>query len=65
MKVKTYHNYLDYINSDENNWSYVRLEDFENAGDKQVKVYLDKDENEVDIKLINKKKGNKNEHTRV
>jgi hypothetical protein len=43
----------------------VRLEDFENAGDKQVKVYLDKDENEVDIKLINKKKGNKNEHTRV
>ena len=40
MKVKTYHNYLDYINSDENNWSYVRLEDFENAGDKQVKVYL-------------------------
>ena len=57
MKVKIYYNYLDYINSDENNWSYVTLKDFENAGDKQVKVYLDKDENEVDIELINKKKG--------
>jgi len=57
MKVKIYYNYLDYINSDENNWSYVTLKDFENAGDKQVQVYLDKDENEVDIELINKKKG--------
>ena len=57
MKVITYNNYLDYINSDKNNWSYVTLKDFENAGDKQVKVYLDKNKNEVDIKLINKKKG--------
>jgi hypothetical protein len=65
MKVKTYSNYLDYINSDENNWSYVELKDFKKAGNKQVKVYLDKDDNEVDIKLINKKKGNKNEHTTI
>lgn len=57
MKVKTYPNYLDYINSDENNWSYITLEDFKNAKDKQVKVYLDKEDNEVDIVLINKKKG--------
>ncbi len=57
MKVKTYSNYLDYINSDENNWSYVELKDFEKARNKQVKVYLDKDDNEVDIVLINKKKG--------
>lgn len=65
MKVKTYFNYLDYINSDENNWSYVELKDFEKARNKQVKVYFDKDDNEVDIKLINKKKGNKNEYPRI
>jgi hypothetical protein len=57
MKVITYNNYLDYINSDENNWFYVELKDFINAKNKQVKVYLDKNNNEVDIKLINKKKG--------
>ena len=57
MKTKTFNNYLDYINGDENNWSYITLEDFKDAKDKQVKVYLDKDDNEVDIVLINKKKG--------
>jgi outer membrane protein assembly factor BamE (lipoprotein component of BamABCDE complex) len=57
MKTKTFNNYLDYINSDENNWFYVELKDFEDAKDKQVKVYFDKQDNEIDIVLINKKKG--------
>jgi hypothetical protein len=57
MKTKTFNNYLDYINSDKNNWSYVELKDFEDAKDKQVKVYFDKQDNEIDIVLINKKKG--------
>jgi hypothetical protein len=57
MKTKTFNNYLDYINSDLNNWSYVELKDFEDAKDKQVKVYFDKQDNEIDIVLINKKKG--------
>ena len=57
MKTKTFNNYLDYINSDLNNWSYVELKDFEDAKDKQVKVYFDKQENEVNVVLINKKKG--------
>jgi outer membrane protein assembly factor BamE (lipoprotein component of BamABCDE complex) len=57
MKTKTFNNYLDYINSDENNWFYVELKDFEDAKDKQVKVYFDKQDNEVDVVLINKKKG--------
>jgi hypothetical protein len=57
MKTKTFNNYLDYINSDENNWSYVELKDFENAKDKQVKVYLDKRDNEVNVVLIDKQKG--------
>lgn len=56
MKVKTFDNYLDYINSDENNWSYVTLDDFKKAGDKQVNVYFDKQDNEIDIVLINKQK---------
>jgi hypothetical protein len=30
MKTKIYNNFLDYINSDINNWSYVELKDFEN-----------------------------------
>jgi hypothetical protein len=37
MKTKTYNSYLDYINSDLNNWSYVEFKDFENAKDKKVK----------------------------
>ena len=57
MKTKTFNNYLDYINSDLNNWSYVELKDFEDAKDKQVKVYFDKQDNEVNIVLIDKKKG--------
>jgi len=57
MKVKTFNNYLDYINSDFNNWSYVSLDDFKKAQDKQVKVYFDKQNNEVNVVLINKKKG--------
>jgi hypothetical protein len=59
MKTKTFNNYSDYINSDENNWSYVELKDFEDAKDKQVKVYFDKQDNEIDVVLINKKKGQK------
>jgi hypothetical protein len=59
MKTKTYNNYLDYINSDLNNWSYVELKDFENAKDKKVKVYFDKQDNEVNVVLMNKKKGKK------
>ena len=55
MKVKTFNNYLDYINSDINNWSYVNLDDFKKAKDKQVKVYFDKQDNEVNVVLINKK----------
>jgi hypothetical protein len=57
MKTKTFNNYLDYINNDLNNWSYVELKDFEDAKDKQVKVYFDKQDNEVNVVLINKKKG--------
>jgi hypothetical protein len=57
MKTKTFNNYLDYINNDLNNWSYVSLNDFKNAQDKRVKVYFDKQDNEVDVVLINKKKG--------
>ena len=56
MKVKIFNNYLDYINSDENNWSYVELKDFEDAKNKKVKVYFDKDENEIDVVLINNRK---------
>ena len=59
MKTKTYNSYLDYINSDLNNWSYVELKDFENAKNKKIKVYLDKQDNEIDIVLINKQKGHK------
>ena len=54
MKTKTFNNYLDYINSDENNWSYVELKDFENAKNKKVKVYFDKQDNEINVVLINK-----------
>ena len=57
MKTKTYNNYLDYINSDLNNWSYVELKDFENAKNKKVKVYFDKQDNEINVVLMNKKKG--------
>jgi hypothetical protein len=57
MKIKTFNNYLDYINSDLNNWSYVGLDDFRKVQDKQVKVYFDKQDNEVNVVLINKKKG--------
>ena len=55
MKTKTFDNYLEYINSDKNNWSYVELKDFENAENKKVKVYFDKNDNEIDVFLINKK----------
>jgi hypothetical protein len=56
MKIKTFNNYLDYINSDENNWSYVELKDLEDAKDKKVKVYFDKQDNEIDVVLINNRK---------
>jgi hypothetical protein len=55
MKTKTFNNYLDYINSDLNNWSYVSLDDFKKAQNKQVKVYFDKQENEIDVVLINQR----------
>jgi hypothetical protein len=61
MKTKTFNNYLDYINSDLNNWSYVGLDDFKKAQNKRVKVYFDKQDNEVNVVLINKKKGQNNE----
>jgi hypothetical protein len=55
MKVITFNNYLDYINSDVNNWSYVTLDDFKKTKDKQVKVYFDKQDNEIDVVLIERK----------
>ena len=55
MKVITFNNYLDYINSNVNNWSYVTLDDFKKAKDKQVKVYFDKQDNEIDVVLIERK----------
>jgi hypothetical protein len=57
MKTKTFNNYLNYINNDLNNWSYVNLDDFKKARDKRVKVYFDKQDNEVNVVLKNKKKG--------
>ena len=54
MRTKTFNNYLDYINSDLNNWSYVNLDDFKKAQDKRVKVYFDKQDNEINVVLINK-----------
>jgi hypothetical protein len=59
MKTKIYNNFLDYINSDINNWSYVELKDFENAKDKKVKVYLDKQDNEIDLSNSKLTKGEK------
>lgn len=39
-KTVTYNNYMDYINSDENNWSYVKLEEFiKHKDDKVVATY--------------------------
>ena len=55
MNVKTFNNYLDYINSDINNWSYVTLDDLKKNQNKKVKVYFDKQDNEIDVVLINKK----------
>ena len=54
MNVKTFNNYLDYINSDINNWSYVTLDDLKKSQNKKVKVYFDKQDNEIDVVLINK-----------
>ena len=56
MKVKTFNNYLDYINSDDNNWSYVVSDYFKKAKNKKVKVYFDKQDNEIDVVLINNRK---------
>jgi len=58
MNVKTFNNYLDYINSDINNWSYVTLDDLKKYQNKKVKVYFDKQDNEIDVVLINKKEKN-------
>ena len=55
MNVKTFNNYLDYINYDINNWSYVTLDDLKKSQNKKVKVYFDKQDNEIDVVLINKK----------
>jgi len=55
MNVKTFNDYLDYINSDINNWSYVTLDDLKKYQNKKVKVYFDKQDNEIDVVLINKK----------
>jgi hypothetical protein len=54
MNVKTFNNYLDYIKSDINNWSYVTLDDLKKSQNKKVKVYFDKQDNEIDVVLINK-----------
>jgi len=59
MNVKTFNNYLDYINSDINNWSYVTLDDLKKYQNKKVKVYFDKQDNEIDVVLINKKEKSK------
>jgi hypothetical protein len=37
MKVKIFNNYLDYINSDNNNWSYVMSDDFKKQKTKKLK----------------------------
>ena len=55
MNVKTFNNYLDYIKSDINNWTYVTLDDLKKSQNKKVKVYFDKQDNEIDVVLINKK----------
>ena len=60
MKVITFNNYLDYINSDINNWSYVNLDDFKKAQNKKIKVYFDKQGNEVNVVLIERKKNGVN-----
>ena len=54
MNVKTFNNYLDYIKFDINNWSYVTLDDLKKSQNKKVKVYFDKQDNEIDVVLINK-----------
>jgi hypothetical protein len=54
--MKTFNNYLDYINSDVNNWSYVTLNDFKKAQNKKVKVYFDKQNNEINVVLTRKVK---------
>jgi hypothetical protein len=59
MNVKTFNNYLDYIKSDINNWSYVTLDDLKKSQNKKVKVYFDKQDNEIDVVLINKKQRRK------
>ena len=56
MKIKTFNNYLDYINSDVNNWSYVTLNDFKKAQNKKVKVYFDKQNNEINVVLTERRK---------
>ena len=56
MKVKTFNNYLDYINSDDNNWSYVVSDDFKKAKNKKVKVYFDKQNNEINVVLTERRK---------
>ena len=56
MNVKTFNNYLDYIKSDINNWSYVTLNDFKKAQNKKVKVYFDKQNNEINVVLTERGK---------
>ena len=56
MKIKTFNNYLDYINSDNNNWSYVMSDDFKKAKNKKVKVYFDKQNNEINVVLTERRK---------
>lgn len=39
-RTVTYNNYMDYINSDENNWGYVELKDFDkHSYDKVIVTY--------------------------
>jgi hypothetical protein len=61
MKIKTFNNYLDYINSDVNNWSYVTLNDFKKAQNKKVKVYFDKQNNEINVVLTERGKDKNDE----
>lgn len=37
-RTVTYNNYMDYINSDKNNWGYVELKDFDKHSDDKVIV---------------------------
>ena len=47
-RTVTYNNYMDYINSDVNNWSYVELEDFNKHNEDKVIVTYGFDSPDID-----------------